>query len=94
MLHWRLDLLYYTKRAQSIPFSMAALCDDNSDGDDDDDDVFISSHSSTLDPPAASYISNSTPHNANIIYIRQMRLPNPLFAPKRLEFGVIGERWG
>ena len=95
ILHWRLDLFYYTNlRAQSIPFSMAALCDDNSDGDDDDDDVFISSHSSTLDPPAASYISDPTPHNANIIYIRQMRLPSPLLAPKRLEFGVIGERWG
>lgn len=71
MLHWRLHSVYYTNlAAQSIPFSMVALCDDNGDVDDDadndDDNVFISSHSSTLDPPAASYIKNSTPHNANI----------------------------
>lgn len=90
-------LIYFTIPIWELKVFLSAwrhFCDDNSDGDDDDDDVFISSHSSTLDPPAASYISNPTPHNANIIYIRQMRLPNPLLAPKRLEFGVIGERWG
>ncbi len=34
MLHWRFNLVYYINlRAQSIPFSMAALCDDNVDGE-------------------------------------------------------------
>ena len=69
MLHWRLDSVCYTNlAAQSIPalFDDNGDVDDDGDNDDDDDDVFISSHSSTLDPPAASYINNSTPNNANI----------------------------
>ncbi len=88
MLHWRLDSVYYTNlTVQSIPFSMVALCDDNGDvdddGDDDDDDIFISSHSSTLDPPAESYINNSTPHNANIsIYSPVVASPPSVWTEK------------
>jgi len=54
---------------------------------------FLISLADVGDPPAASYQQSNTPQ-CKYKYIRRMRLPNPLFAPKRLEFGVIGWAMG